>query len=57
MAKDKTMLRALIFAVIGVFISSSAMATCGASHGDKTATSTESTTAETTTDQTIKPKS
>ena len=57
MAKDKTMLRALIFAVIGVFISSSAMAACGASHGDKTATSTESTTAETTTDQTIKPKS
>ena len=57
MAKDKTMLRALIFAVIGVFISYSAMATCGASHGDKTATSTESTTAETTTDQTIKPKS
>ena len=55
------MLRALIFAIVGVFISSSAMADCGTGHSDKTATSTtqssETSTAETTTGQTTKPKS
>ena len=55
------MLRAVIFVIVGVFISSSAMAACGGKHGDKTATSTTqssgTSTAETTAGQTTKPKS